>query len=158
MTKATKQRAKWLHGCWGQPTCPLLLRNMSAIAKVGGWEFDPATRKGTWPQAVARIHDLYPGGETSMELGLSFCHGASRTKIENAVKAAIERGEPYVLELILVSAKGVHKWVQTIGEPRIENGKVVQIHVSFQDITLRKAAEQDVLNQIGYLPSISARP
>jgi PAS domain S-box-containing protein len=121
-----------------------LLQEMGAFAKVGGWEFDPATGKGTWTQEVARIHDLDPDSETSMELGLSFYHGKSRTEIENAIQAAIEYGEPYERELQLVSAKGIHKWVHTIGKPKIENGKVVQIRGSIQDITLRKAAEREI--------------
>ena len=128
----------------------LLLRDMGRIAKIGGWEFDPATGKGSWTEEVARIHDLDPAGATSMELGLSFYHGESRTKIENAIKAVIELGKPYDLELEIVSAKGIHKWVHTIGKPKIENGKVVQVRGSFQDITVSKTAEQQIerLNRV----------
>jgi signal transduction histidine kinase/PAS domain-containing protein len=127
-----------------------LLRDMGRLAKVGGWEFIPATGEGTWTEEVARIHDLDPDTETSMERGLSFYRGASRTKIENAVKAAIEFGAPYDLELQLVSAKGIHKWVRTIGRPKIEKGKVVQVRGSFQDITRSKLAEERIshLNRV----------
>jgi signal transduction histidine kinase/PAS domain-containing protein len=127
-----------------------LLREMGNTAKVGGWEFDPASGQGTWTEEVARIHDLDPCSETDMELGLSFYQGESRIKIENAIKAAIEFGEPFDLELELLSAKGAHKWVHTIGRPKTENGKVVQVRGSFQDITASKAAEQRIgqLNRV----------
>ena len=49
-----------------------LMREMGRVAKVGGWEFDPVTGKGTWTDEVARIHELDPEGETNMALGLSF--------------------------------------------------------------------------------------
>jgi len=128
----------------------ILLREMGQIAHVGGWEFDPATGQGTWTDEVARIHDLDPADETSMEKGLSFYQGESRPKIDRAVKEAIESGKPYDLELELVSAKGVHKWVRTIGRPVIENGKVVRVRGSFQDITERKLAESRIehLNRV----------
>jgi PAS domain S-box-containing protein len=127
-----------------------LLREMGSIAKVGGWEFNPATGKGTWTEEVARIHDLDPLAETNMELGLSFYHGKSRAKIIKATKSAIELGQPYDLELELVTAKGIHKWVHTIGQPKLENGQVVQVRGSFQDITASKAAEQRIehLNRV----------
>ena len=46
-----------------------LLREASDLAKVGGWEFDALTLKGTWAGGVARIHDLDPAQETNGELG-----------------------------------------------------------------------------------------
>ena len=127
-----------------------LLLDMGRIAKIGGWEFDPATGKGSWTEEVARIHDLDPDSETSMELGLNFYHGESRARIENAIKAVIELGKPYDLELEMVSARGTRKWVHTIGKPKIENGKVVQVRGSFQDITVSKTAEQQIerLNRV----------
>ncbi|MFA4917853.1 MAG: GAF domain-containing protein [Thermodesulfovibrionales bacterium] len=121
-----------------------LLRETGKIAKVGGWEFDPVSRKGTWTDEVTRIHELDPETETNMELGLSFYQGESRIKIETAVKEAIELGKPYDLELEIITAKGNHKWVRTIGHPIIENGKVVKIRGSFQDITERKKAEEEL--------------
>jgi len=127
-----------------------LLREMGSIAKVGGWEFDPASGEGTWTEEVARIHDLDPGRETSLELGLSFYPGASRSKIEAAINAAISFGQSYDLELEFVSAKGIRKWVRTIGEPKIDDGRVVQVRGSFQDITASKRAEQRIahLNRV----------
>lgn len=121
-----------------------LLRDMGRIAKVGGWEFDPATGKGTWTEEVARIHDLDPNDPASAELGLSFYHGESRLMIERAVREGINLGKPYDLELEMVTAKGVHKWVHTIGHPTIENGKVVLLSGSFQDVTERKRIEDEI--------------
>lgn len=122
----------------------LLLREMGRVAKIGGWEFDPTTGKGTWTEEVARIHDLDPDDETSVERGMSFYRGGSRSKIEKAVEEAIELRKPYNLELEMVTAKGAHKWVQTIGYPTVEHGKVVRLRGSFQDITERKQAEEEI--------------
>lgn len=120
-----------------------LLQEMGRVAKIGGWEFDPVTGKGTWTEEVARIHDLDPDDGTNVEHGMSFYHGEARLKIEQALKEAIEHGKPYDLELEMITAKGAHKWVQTIGHPIFENGKVVQVRGSFQDVTQRKHSEEN---------------
>jgi PAS domain S-box-containing protein len=119
-----------------------LLRLTSEIAKVGGWEFDPETGKGTWTDEVARIHDLDPALETNLEIGLSFYQGESREKIERAVKEAITLAQPYDLELEMVTAKGNRKWVRTMALPIARNGKVVKVQGIFQDITERKQIEK----------------
>ncbi len=119
-----------------------LLQEMGRVAKIGGWEFDVATGKGTWTEETAIIHDLDPKDETSMEHGLSFYTDESRSKVVDAIKEAIEFGKSYNLELELITVKNVHKWVQTIGHPQIVNGKVINLRGSFQDITERKLVEK----------------
>jgi PAS domain S-box-containing protein len=119
-----------------------LLRLTSEMAKVGGWEFDPKTGNGTWTDEVARIHDLDPAGETSVEIGLGFYVGESRQKVEQAVKDAIELAKPYDLELEMISAKGNHKWVRTMALPIANDGRVVRVQGIFQDITERKQIEE----------------
>ena len=121
-----------------------LLRLTSEIAKVGGWEFNPETRKGTWTDEVARIHDLDPALETNLEMGLSVYQGKSREKIEQAVKEAIELAKPYDLELQMVTPKGTPKWVRTIARPIVRNGRVVKVQGIFQDITERKQIEKEL--------------
>ena len=121
-----------------------LLREASDLAKVGGWEFDALTLKGTWTAGVARIHDLDPAQATNVELGVSFYSAESRAKIEQAIKAAIEQAQPYDLELAMVSAAGTPKWVRTIGLPTVKDGRVIRVRGIFQDITERKH-NQDAL-------------
>lgn len=118
-----------------------ILRETGHIAKVGGWTFDVATGEGYWTEEVARIHDLDPGTTISKEVGLTFFPPSSRPRIEAAVVAAIRDGVAYDLELELVSAIGAHKWIRTCGRPVVENGKVVRVRGSFQDITERVNAE-----------------
>ena len=111
------------------------------LSQVGGWEFDPATGIGHWTEEIARIHDLDFTGGTDVKRGFDFYHPDSRPIIEQAVKEAIELGRPYDLELQFISAKGVHKWVRTMGEAVVENGKVVRVVGSLQDISERKRLE-----------------
>lgn len=112
-----------------------------ATMKVGGWQLDVATGEGSWTDGVARIYDLDPSAPTNRDIGIRFFPDESRPIIEKAVDSAIKFARPYDLELELVSAKGVRKWIRTIGHPVEENGRVVRVAGSFQDITERKRAE-----------------
>jgi PAS domain S-box-containing protein len=122
-----------------------ILEETGRIAKVGGWTFDVVTGAGTWTDEVARIHDLDPSAATSLNVGLSYYTETSRPKIEAAIRAAIDQAISYDLELELLSAKGVRKWVRTIGHPVVENGRVVRVNGSFQDITEQKKLEAQFL-------------
>jgi PAS domain S-box-containing protein len=121
-----------------------LLEDTGRIAKVGGWTFDVRTGEGYWTNEVARIHDLDPGAPTSKEIGLRFYTPESRGRIERAIQAAVERGESYDLQLEIISAKGVHKWVRTIGHPVAEQGRVTRLAGSFQDITAFRQVEESL--------------
>jgi len=121
-----------------------LLTMVGAMAKVGGWEFDARTLNATWTDEVARIHDTDPKDPTGVETGIKFYCEDSRKIIEAAVKDAIEHAKPYDLELEIITAKGKHKWVRTIGQPVIEDGMIVKVWGSFQDITEQKRAEKEI--------------
>lgn len=131
-----------------------ILQETGRIAKIGGWEFDAETLQGTWTEEVARIHDLDPDDPTNVETGLSFYTPESRKIIEKAIQKAIEKGTSYDLELELVSAKGIRKWVRTIGRPEKKGGKVVKVSGSFQDISEMKEAELQIRNNSAFLDAI----
>ena len=118
-----------------------LLNVMGRTARVGGWDFDTVTGEGHWTEEVARIHDLAPATQPNKELGLSFYSSEPKPQIAAAIQDAIDHATSYDLELEIISAAGVHKWVRTIGHPVVENGRVVKLRGSFQDITDRKLAE-----------------
>jgi len=119
-----------------------IMREMSAMAHIGAWNFDPQTGLGTWTEEVARIHEIDPSAPPSVERGLEFYPGEYRPKIEAAVKEIIATGQGYDLELELVTARGTRKWVRTIGRARQQDGRVVEVHGALQDITELKTAEQ----------------
>ncbi|RIE06573.1 PAS domain S-box protein [Candidatus Cryosericum terrychapinii] len=121
-----------------------LLRLTGEMAHVGGWEFDVATGEGTWTDEVARIHGLDPAAPTNAGLGVSFYVDESRARIETAIKQAVEHGTPYDLELEIRAVNGEHKWVRTRGVPVQKQGKTVQLRGTFQDVTERRQAEEEL--------------
>ena len=118
-----------------------LLDATSRISHTGGWDFDPATGSSNWATETARIHDLPDNEPADVAKGLSFYCEEYRETIEAAVRDLVDKARPYDLELEIVSAKGRRKWVRTIGEPVVEDGKVIWVNGAIQDITEQKSAQ-----------------
>ncbi len=121
-----------------------LLQMTGEIASVGGWEFDVITGEGRWTDEVASIHDLDPLVRPTVASGLDYYADESRPQIEKAVKDVSTRGIPFDLELEIITAKGLRKWVRTKGVPVVREGKVVQVRGILQDITERKRTEESL--------------
>jgi len=137
-----------------------LLEDMGQIAQVGGWSLDVETGTGSWTNELARIHDLSPDEPINMSRGLDFYTPESRPLIAAAVQRAITTGESYDLELEIVSAKGVRKWVHTIGHAQLIGGRVTRLRGSLQDVTEQHKAQEERARQqrrVELLAKISGR-
>ena len=118
-----------------------LLAETEKIGKIGGWEFNVDTGKQTWTEEVCVIHEVDLTYDPTVEKGVNFYAPASRPIIAEAVKRAIEHGEPFDVELEIITAKGNLRSVHAIGKADLENRRV---HGLFQDITERKKAEAEL--------------
>ena len=127
-----------------------LYKETEKSGKVGGWKFDPVTLKQTWTDEVFRILEIdLDHGAPEVPQGLEFIDPQFRSMAEDAVQQAMVNGEPYNQEWIVTTHKGNKKWVNAVCNPKMENGKVVAISGSFQDITSIKTVEEQLrsLNQ-----------
>jgi PAS domain S-box-containing protein len=120
-----------------------LLAETEKIGNVGGWEFNMDTQEQTWTEEVYRIHEVDFSYKPTVNEGINFYEPASRPIIERAVQRAIEQGEPFDVELEIVTAKGNLRAVHAIGKADLERRRVFGF---FQDVTERKRAE-DALYQ-----------
>lgn len=118
-----------------------MLELTGELGKIGGWSVALPTMKLTWTRETFRIAEIETGVEPPLEEGINLFAPEARPVIAAAVQAAIDTGTPYDLELPLITAKGNHRWVRTQGYAESQDGRVVRIFGTFQDITERKAAE-----------------
>ncbi|MFC2121116.1 PAS domain S-box protein [Bacteroidota bacterium] len=116
-----------------------LLIETGRIGKVGGWEFNIDTLKSTWTEETYLIHEVDFNYDPNVEKGINFYTSTSKPIIDNAVGRAIKFGEPFNLELEIITAKNNLRNVHTIGKADLENRRVYGF---FQDITERKQAEK----------------
>ena len=120
-----------------------LLAETEAIGTVGGWEIDIETMQLIWTDEVYRIHEVDKPFHPTVDQGIQYYTPASQPLIARAVQRAIELGEPFDLDLEIITAKGNQRWVHTIGKADLLQRKVRGF---FQDISARKQAELELIN------------
>ena len=118
------------------------LRETQNVANVGGWELDLRSETLRWSDELYRIHELPLDADPTPEDAIEFYHPDDRETISDAFDRLTTEGEPYNLELRIVTADDNVRWVRTHGKPRYENNEIVAAHGTFQDITERKEREQ----------------
>ena len=121
-----------------------LLNATGRIAQVGGWEIDLATQVVTWTEEVYRIHEVEKDFVPDVSTAINFYAPESRPIIAQAVQRAVEQGEPFDVQLQIVTAKGNWRWVHAIGQTEQQGGKVSRVFGVFQDITARRLAEEEL--------------
>ncbi|MDQ3191021.1 MAG: PAS domain S-box protein [Bacteroidota bacterium] len=123
-----------------------LLEKTNRLAAIGSWEIDVV--KGTiyWSDITKEIREVDKDYVPVLDVGISYFKGIHKDTISQKVQECIENGTPWDEELQIITFKGNHKWVRTIGEGEFLNGKCLRIHGSFQDITERKIAEQKMIH------------
>ncbi|WP_298816138.1 PAS domain-containing protein [Chloroflexus sp.] len=118
-----------------------LLRAVGRMAGVGGWELDLATRQMVWSEEMFVIHELPVGEPPPPEVALWFYPAEVHHIIDRAFRRCVESGEPWDLELPFRTARGNLRWVRSLGQPVWEDGHIVKIRGTFQDITRNKESE-----------------
>ena len=123
-----------------------MLERVGRMAIVGGWEKNFITGEDYWSEMTKKIHEVEPDFIPTMENGIEFYEeGESRKKIIKAVTHTIETGEPFDVELQIITAKGNERWVRSIGNAEFKDGKCYRLFGTFQDIDVRKKAIDTLL-------------
>ena len=118
-----------------------LFEKAQDIADVGAWEYDIGTGTLWWSEQVRRIHGLLPDEQPSIAESLERYVPEDRAVVEAAFQRAIEDGDPYDVEVRLDEAGDGRRWIRTRGEPEFEDGTVVRVRGSYQDVTDLKRRE-----------------
>lgn len=123
-----------------------LFEHTEQLAHVGGWEADVQTNKQRWTPGIYRIHGLDPEGDFDPDIdsGVAFFHPDDQAEIERLVDRCMEHGEPYDVELRLVTADDQLRWVRATGEPVRTDGEIVAVRGAIRDITERKSMEREL--------------
>jgi PAS domain S-box-containing protein len=113
------------------------------VARIGTWSLDAGAHVVQWSELTRELHDVPPDYEPRLDEAIGFYReGEDRDRIAAAVQRAFTTGEPFDLELRLVTARGREHWVRTVGLAETVEGRVVRVYGSFHDIDERVRAEE----------------
>jgi diguanylate cyclase (GGDEF)-like protein/PAS domain S-box-containing protein len=121
-----------------------LLSATGRVARVGGWEVDLATSALTWTEEVYSIHELDPAVRPTVADAIRFYAPEAQPVIQGLVDRMAQTGEGFDVKLPLVTASGRRLWVHAIGQAELRDGKPARLYGTFQDVTERYQAEEQL--------------
>ncbi|MBS4095218.1 MAG: PAS domain S-box protein [Sulfuricella sp.] len=126
------------------------LRESQTIALLGGWKANPPCNTIMWTEEVYRLveHpvDIPPA---NLDEALNYYAPEFRPLVKANLQAAWDDGSPFTMEAEMVSASGRRFWAELRCNGKTEQGGKAFISGTFQDVTERRAIEEQVrrLNQ-----------
>jgi PAS domain S-box-containing protein len=123
-----------------------MLKRTEAMANIGSWEWDVQYDRVHWSEELFRIFGRDPAKGAPSFAEQSECYANEDIqRLRNAVEICVNQGTPYEIELRAIRADGEIRHCISRGQPQYdENGKVVRLVGSFQDITDRKHSEKQL--------------
>lgn len=124
------------------------LMEAQRIGHFGNWNWDAITDKIFWSEEYYRIIGFDPKKEPPNYIDhLKIYTPESAARLDAAVKINMKTGESYTLDLEIASPKASCRWITARSETIYDdNGKVVGLRGTAQDITERKLSEQKMIS------------
>jgi len=119
------------------------LKEAQHVAQLGSWSWIVMSDTATWSEELYNIFGRDPElPAVSYKDQSGFYTAESWTLLDKTVKQTLESGEPYELELEVLRTDGTTRRILTRGAAiRDQNGRVIRLHGTAQDITEQKRLE-----------------
>ena len=121
-----------------------LLKRLSRLANVGGWEVDLETKAYSWSEQIFHLYGLDLNSPVSEATAMGSYSEEGRAQLREEVRKATQNGAPWDLELPIRTPQGVHLWVRVMGEVEYENGRPARAVGMVQDVTARRQIDMDL--------------
>ncbi len=122
-----------------------LFRIAGETAHIGGWYVDTVNNVPVWSDELCHIHGMPAGFQPSTDEAFAFYAPTSRERLKRDFQACAAEGVSFDGEYEVITRQGQRRWVRAIGRAvRDEQGQIIQVQGSSQDITQRKATERQL--------------
>jgi PAS domain S-box-containing protein len=120
-----------------------MLEESQRFARLGSWSWNPQTGEVAWSPELYRIYGLPADSPVDFDSYRRHVHPQDWPATERAIAAAVTDAEPFSLRYRIVRPDGEERWLDSRGEPVLDDGQVVQLIGSCQDVTeLTEAADE----------------
>lgn len=105
---------------------------------IGIWEMDQDYNRLHWSEGLYHLLDLPPGNQLDPEHVL-FYFQEHQSQVRQAILQCLRQGEPFSMEVPVLTANQNHRWLRLTGRSLDDSGKRRLIAGSAVDITARRA-------------------
>lgn len=131
-----------------------LLNSATSMARIGAWEVDVESKRVLWSDITCEIHEMPHGTVLDLNEAVEFYRADYHEGIKNAVDAAVEKGAPFDLEAVIVTANGRERCVRVIGRPEFSEERCKRLYGGIQDVHDEKEAELRLKRLADNLPGV----
>ena len=129
-----------------------ILADTQRTAKIGGWDYNFATRELTWTEEMFRIFGTTPKEfSVSWDSMLAQCVAESAELLRDALTRATSGNWQLNLEIEIKTLQEERLWVRIIGHVEMLDGKPFRSYGSVQNIQGQKLAQIALENSTGWL-------
>ncbi|SDI34632.1 PAS domain S-box-containing protein [Pseudomonas flavescens] len=116
-------------------------------ARMGMWDYLPATDTMVWDERCRALYELPPGAEVDMAMFYSRCHADDLAHLQQRVGEALasDTGNEFQAEFRLPLSNGSERWISARGQAFFENGHCARFLGVLHDITEQKQANEALL-------------
>jgi PAS domain S-box-containing protein len=119
------------------------LRLALDAGRCGVWDWNIPENRVTWSERIYEFHGLVPGTFGGRVEDFSrLIHPEDAPGISEAIRRAVEEGDPYSEEFRIVRPSGEVRWISTHGRVLREGDRPVRMLGATIDVTERRAAEE----------------
>ena len=118
------------------------LSSLATIAGIGGWSYHMDTKRLEWDAITRAIHGVDADHVPDVETAIDFYQPETRERIRGAIAQALQKGSGYDIEVPLRTADGRDISVRTIGRAIRQDGMIVGIAGTIQDVTEARSRQQ----------------
>lgn len=112
-----------------------ILIQSNHIAKLGAWEFKPNTNSFVISELAYALLNLQVSDDISVDtISQKIISKQEQNLLRTSFDEAIEHGQSFDIETLMITGRGTSKWIRIIGKPEVLNGQCVCICGAFQDI------------------------
>lgn len=122
-----------------------LLHETGEMARVGAWQLNLEDERFWWSPVCREIHGVDVDYDPYLKDAVSFFPEDVRETVQSAFLRCRKNGESFDMELPFITAQGDQLWVHSIGHPVYDNGKVIAIKGTCQDITSLHKTHQKLI-------------
>ncbi|TBU81241.1 hybrid sensor histidine kinase/response regulator [Pseudomonas daroniae] len=116
-------------------------------ARMGMWDYVPATGTMIWDERCRALYELEPGADVNMEMFYGRCHPDDLPHLRQRINEALasDTGNEFQAEFRLPLSNGSERWISARGQAFFEKGQCSRFLGVLHDITEQKQANEALL-------------